>query len=155
MPTTVFDDALQDVRFGARSLRRNPGFAAIAVLTLALGIGANAAIFSVVNTVILRPLPWSEPDQAVMIWSKWIAFDKTWVASGEVVDYRRRSQTLSEVAAWGEGQVNLTGEGDPERVAAANVTANLFPSLRSYGCRSGWIPPAWTMAATASLPSAV
>ena len=129
MPTTLFDTALQDVRFGARSLRRNPAFAAIAILTLALGIGANAAIFSVVNTVLLRPLPWSEPDRAVMIWSKWTAFDKTWVATGEVVDYRRRAQTLSEVAAWGEGQVNLTGDGDPERVAAASVTANLFPTL--------------------------
>jgi hypothetical protein len=52
-----------------------------------------------------------------MIWSKWTAFDKTWVATGEVVDYRRRAQTLSEVTAWGEGQVNLTGDGDPERVA--------------------------------------
>ena len=129
MPTTFFDTALQDIRFGARSLRRNPAFATIAVLTLALGIGANAAIFSVVNTVLLRPLPWSEPDRAVMIWSKWTAFDKTWVATGEVVDYRRRAQTLSEVAAWGEGQVNLTGDGDPERVAAASVTANLFPTL--------------------------
>ena len=129
MATTFFDTALQDVRFGARSLRRNPAFAAIATLTLALGIGANAAIFSVVNTVLLRPLPWSEPDRAVMIWSKWTAFDKTWVATGEVVDYRRRAQTLGEVAAWGEGQVNLTGDGDPERVAAANVTANLFPTL--------------------------
>jgi putative ABC transport system permease protein len=129
MPTTFFDNVLQDIRFGARALRRNPAFAAIAILTLALGIGANAAIFSVVNTVLLRPLPWSEPDRAVMIWSKWTAFDKTWVATGEVVDYRRRAQTLSEVAAWGEGQVNLTGDGDPERVAAASVTANLFPTL--------------------------
>ncbi len=129
MPTTFFENALQDIRFGARALRRNPAFAAIATLTLALGIGANAAIFSVVNTVLLRPLPWSEPDRAVMIWSKWTAFDKTWVATGEVVDYRRRAQTLSEVAAWGEGQVNLTGDGDPERVAAASVTANLFPTL--------------------------
>jgi putative ABC transport system permease protein len=129
MPTTLFNTALQDVRFGARSLRRNPGFAAVAILTLALGIGANAAIFSVVNTVLLRPLPWADPDRAVMIWSKWTAFDKTWVATGEVVDYRRRAKTLSEVAAWGEGQVNLTGDGDPERVSAANVSANLFSTL--------------------------
>src|SRR6187551_726487 len=113
MATTFFDTALQDVRFGARSLRRNPAFAAIATLTLALGIGANAAIFSVVNAVLLRPLPWADPDRAVMIWSKWIAFDKTWVAEGEVVDYRRRSQTLSEIAAWDDGQINLTGDGEP------------------------------------------
>src|SRR5215204_2905059 len=129
MPLPFFDTALQDVRFGTRSLRRNPAFATIAILTLALGIGANAAIFSVVNAVLLRPLPWNEPDRAVMIWSKWTAFDKTWVATGEVVDDRRRAQTLSEVAAWGEGQVNLTGDGDPERVSGASVTANVFPTL--------------------------
>jgi putative ABC transport system permease protein len=125
----MLDTLWQDLRFGARALGRTPGFAAIAVLTLAIGIGANAAIFSVVNAVLLRPLPWSEPDRAVMIWSKWVSFDKTWVATGEVVDYRRRSQTLQEVAAWGETQVNLTGDGDPERVSAGAVTANLFSTL--------------------------
>ena len=119
----------QDVRFGGRTLVRNPGFAAVAILTLALGIGANAAIFSVVNAVLLRPLPWSEPGRAVMIWSRWTAFDKTWVAEGEVVDYRRRSRTLEQVAAWGDGQVNLTGDGVPERVTAGQVTANLFSTL--------------------------
>ena len=125
----LIEEFTQDLRFGARTLRRNPGFAAIAVLTLGLGIGANAAIFSVVNAVLLRPLPWSDPDRAVMIWSKWTAFDKTWVASGEVVDYKKRSRALSDVAAWSDGQVNLTGDGEPERVAAANVSANLFPVL--------------------------
>jgi predicted permease len=126
---SIFDTVRQDLRFGARTLRRNPGFATIAVLTLALGIGANAAIFSVVNAVLLRPLPWAAPDHAVMIWSKWTAFDKTWVASGEVVDYRKRSRTLQEIAVWSEGQVNLTGDGDPERVSAANVSANTFSTL--------------------------
>jgi predicted permease len=119
----------QDLRFGGRTLTRSPGFAVIAILTLALGIGANAAIFSVVNAVLLTPLPWSEPDRTVMIWSKWTAFDKTWVAAGEVVDYRKRSRTLEDVAAWSDGQVNLTGHGDPERVRAANVSANLFSTL--------------------------
>jgi putative ABC transport system permease protein len=132
MTTTTFVETLwQDLRFGARMLGRSPGFAAIAVLTLALGIGANAAIFSVVNAVLLRPLPWSEPDRAVMIWSKWTAFDKTWVATGEVVDYRKRSRTLQDVAVWGGGQVNLTGDGEPERLAAASVSANTFSTLGS------------------------
>src|SRR5918992_3574841 len=119
-----FDTVLQDLRFGARALARRPGFTSIAIVTLALGIGANAATFSVVNAVLLRPLPWHEPDRAVMIWSKWTAFDKTWVATGEVVDYRRRATTLAEVAAWSEGQVNLTGDGDPERLAAGDGSAN-------------------------------
>jgi len=127
--TTFFETLWQDLRFGARALFRSQGFAAIAILTLALGIGANAAVFSVVNAVLLRPLPWNDPDRAVMIWSKWTSFDKTWVATGEVVDYRKRSQTLQEVAAWSDGQVNLTGEAEPERVSAANVSANTFSTL--------------------------
>jgi putative ABC transport system permease protein len=120
---------LQDLRFGARTLLRNPGFACVAVLTLALGVGANAAIFSVVNAVLLRPLPWSQPDRAVMIWSRWTAFEKTWVSDGEVNGYRKETRTLAEVAAWSDGQVNLTGDGEPERVAAGSVTANLFSVL--------------------------
>jgi putative ABC transport system permease protein len=126
---TFLETVTQDLRYGARTLFRSPGFAAIAILTLALGIGANAAIFSVVNAVLLRPLPWSDPDKAVMIWSRWTAFDKTWVATGEVVDYRKRSRTLQEVATWSDGQVNLTGEAEPERVSAANVSANTFSTL--------------------------
>src|SRR5262245_59782194 len=117
---------LQDLRFGARTLLRNPGFASVAVLTLALGVGANAAIFSVVNAVLLRPLPWGDADRTVMIWSRWTAFDKTWVSDGEVNGYRQETQTLADVAAWSDGQMNLTGDGEPERVAAASVTANLF-----------------------------
>jgi predicted permease len=120
---------LQDVRFGLRTLTKNPGFAYVAVLTLALGVGANAAIFSVVNAVLLRPLPWSDPDRTVMIWSRWTAFDKTWVSDGEVNGYRQQSRTLADVGAWADGQVNLTGDGDPERVASGFVTANLFPVL--------------------------
>ena len=126
---SIVETFVQDLRYGVRTLARQRTFAAIATLTLALGIGANAAIFSVVNAVLLRPLPWADPERAVMIWSRWTAFDKTWVAEGEVLDYRRRATTLAEVAAWSEGQVNLTGDGEPERVSAANVTANLFTTL--------------------------
>ena len=126
---TFLETFWQDLRFGARTLQRTPGFAAVAVLTLALGIGANAAIFSVVNAVLLQPLPWADADRTVMIWSKWTAFEKTWVATGEVVDYRRRSQTLLDVAAWSDSAVILTGDGEPERVRAASVSANTFAVL--------------------------
>jgi putative ABC transport system permease protein len=130
MHASIFMETLwQDLKFGSRTLRRNAGFAAVAIATLALGIGANAAIFSVVDAVLLRPLPWHEPDRAVMIWSRWIAFDKTWVAEGEVIDYRKRSRTLQDVAAWSDGQVNLSGDAAPERVAAGQVTANTFRTL--------------------------
>src|SRR5678809_871534 len=103
--SNFLETLLADFRFGARALRRNPMFAIVAILTLALGIGANAAIFSVVNAVLLRPLPWSEPDRAVMIWSRWTAFDKTWVSDGEVNGYRKESRTLAGIAAWSDGQV--------------------------------------------------
>lgn len=119
----------QDARRGARGLLKTPGFTIAAVLTLALGIGANAAIFSVVNAVLLAPLPYEQPERRVMVWSRWDAFDKTWVSPAEVIDYRERCRTLLSVAAWGTGQVNLTGDGDPVRVGAARVTANTFETL--------------------------
>ena len=121
-------DLTQDLRLSARALRRQPGFTTVAVLTLALGLGATTAIFSVVRAALLAPLPWSDPDHRVMIWSRWVGFDKTWVSSGEVRDYRR-ARAFSAVAAWSTGQVNLTGTGSPERVGAGQGTANLFDVL--------------------------
>ncbi len=119
----------QDFRFGLRALGRQPGFAAVAVVTLALGMGATSAIFSVFRAVLLSPLPYSEPDRRVMVWSRWTGWDKTWVSSAEVRDYRQRARLLRDVAAWSTGQVNLTGNGDPERVGAGQVTANILQAL--------------------------
>ena len=79
----------QDVTVGIRGLLRSPGFAAAALVTLALGIGATSAIFTVVRAVLLSPLPYAEPDRRVMIWSRWISFDKTWLSDQEILDYRR------------------------------------------------------------------
>ena len=123
------DTLLQDLRTGLRGLRRSPGFTVAALVTLALGIGATSAIFSVVRAVLLAPLPYAEPDRRVLIWSRWVGFDKTWLSSQEVVDYRTQSRTLSAVAAWGTGQQNLTGDGDPVRVGVGTVTANTFDVL--------------------------
>jgi hypothetical protein len=96
---SVTDTLRQDVRSALRGLRKSPGFAIAALVTLSLGIGATSAIFSVVKAVLLTPLPYEAPEQRVMIWSKWVSFEKTWVASQEVFDYREFAQTLTAAAA--------------------------------------------------------
>jgi predicted permease len=121
----------QDLRTALRALRRSPGFTAAALITLALGIGATSAVFSVVRAVLLAPLPYAEPDRRVLIWSQWVGFDKTWLSEQEVVDYRTQSRTLAAVAAWASAQQNLTGDGDPVRVGVGLVTANAFEVLGS------------------------
>jgi hypothetical protein len=120
---------LADARIGARSFARSPGFVATAVVTLALGIGTSTALFSVVDAVLLRPLPYADPGSRVMVWSRWVGFDKTWVGEGELVDYRRSVRSFAQVAAWYSDQANLTGEGEPVRVGVAQVTPNLFSTL--------------------------
>ena len=122
---------LQDVKYALRGLRRSPGFAAAAIATLALGMGATTAIFSVVRAVVLAPLPYAEPSRRVMIWSRWKDFPKTWLATGEIVDYRRLVSSFESVAAWDSGRANLTGDGDPVRIGMAAITAGTFDTLGS------------------------
>jgi predicted permease len=123
------DVFLGDVRYALRGMRRAPGFTAAAVLTLALGMGATTAIFSVIRSVLLAPLPYRDPGRRVMIWSRWVGFEKTWVADGEVLDYRRQCPSFQSVAAWDPGGANLTGGGSPARIGVAGVTANAFDTL--------------------------
>jgi predicted permease len=126
----VMDGFRQDLRFALRSLRRSPGFAAIAVLTLALGIGANTAIFSAVNGVLLRPLPYGEPDDLVTVWSQWQGFPKTWVSMPEYINYVQQNQALDDIALWSETSATFTDPDNPERVRAASVTGNLLSVLQ-------------------------
>jgi putative ABC transport system permease protein len=123
------DGMRHDVKWAGRSLVKSPGFAAAALITLALGIGATSAIFSVVKAVLLTPLPYAEPGKRVLIWSRWISFDKTWLSDQEIVDYRTFSTTMTAVAGWSTGQQNLTGDGEPVRVGVGFVTANTFEVL--------------------------
>ena len=120
-----------DVRYALRTLRKNPGFTAVVLLTLALGIGANAAIFSVVNGVLLRPLPYRDADRLMVIWGDLTAsgLNDIPASAGEYVDYRDRSHAFEQVAAYDTVGFNLTGGGEPERVEGAVVTASLFPLL--------------------------
>ena len=122
------DTLLHDLRYATRSLLRSPGFALVAILTLALGIGANTTIFTVVRSVILRPLPYAEPDRIVMLWNSWTDEPKIWLSEPEVLDYQGVS-SLEDVAAYAVGEANLTGERDPERVPGAFMTANMLDVL--------------------------
>ena len=126
---SVTDALRQDVKGAIRGLWKSPGFAIAALITLSLGIGATSAIFTVVNAVLLTPLPYDAPERRVMVWSKWVSFDKTWVSSQEVVDYRNRAKTLTAVAFWSSAFQNLTDAGDPARLNVGVVSANTLDVL--------------------------
>ncbi len=119
----------QDIRYGARMLLKNPGFTVVAVLTLALGIGANTAIFSVVNAVLLRPLPYPEPGQLVQLRMDRPGKPSTDIGSPTFVEVKAQSQSLARIAAYADGDMTLTGAGSAERVVAGAVTADFFPLL--------------------------
>jgi putative ABC transport system permease protein len=120
----------QDLRYGARMLMKNPGFTLIAVLTLALGISANTAIFSVVNGVLLRRLPYADPDRLVMIWEDPGGNPRNFVNPRNFADWSEQNQSFEQVAAINVGNVNLTGRGEPERLINASVSASFFSILR-------------------------
>ena len=122
---------LRDVRYGIRSLAKRPGFTVVALIALALGIGANTAIFSLVNAVLLRPLPFAEPDRLVWMWGKFSGGNRASVAPLDFLDYRKENKTFEEFAASFSFPLalNLTGSGEPERLSAAGVTGNYFQAL--------------------------
>jgi predicted permease len=122
---------LQDLRHAVRNLLRTPGFAVITVLTLALGIGANTAIFSVVNGVILRPLPYPEPDRLMFITSRFpsLGFDQFWVSPPEYHEYRDWTKAFSSIGAFTTGEVNLAANDRPRRVRTGIVNAELLKTL--------------------------
>lgn len=122
----------KDIRYGVRGLLKHPGFTAIAVVTLALGIGANTAIFSVVNAVLLRPLPYAEADRLFMPWgTRNDTQDRTNVSYPDFVDWQAQTKTLEYVAAYNSaGTLLRQGDADPELISGAAVSADLFPLLK-------------------------
>lgn len=123
------DSLRQDLRFAFRSLRNNRASVAIAIIALALGIGANTAIFSIVKSVLLRPLSYGAPERIAMIWNRWEGWPETWISEDEYWDFRNQSRAFQHVAVFTSGGRNLTGGDIPERVRAGFVTANIFPAL--------------------------
>jgi putative ABC transport system permease protein len=131
-PQRLEDEMFQDLRFGVRMMLKHPGFTAVAVLTLALGIGANTAIFSVVNAVLLRPLPFTEPDRLVSIAETHPELPRAEVAAPDFEDWRRQARVFRDMAAWSIkdwGKTALTEAGEPEQLQSTCVTQNLFPLL--------------------------
>src|ERR1041384_5474335 len=125
---------IRDLRFGARVMLKQPGFTLLAVVTLGLGIGANTAIFSVVNGVLLRPLPYPEPERLVALWGTKPPAGRepntrNEVALGNFLDWRAQQSVCDEIGALTYASLNLTGTGEPERLQGAVVTTNLFQLL--------------------------
>lgn len=124
----------QDLRYGFRTLLRNPGFCAVAILALALGIGPNSAIFTMVNAVLLKPLPMPEPDRVVMIWETLLksGFDQMPVSAANFLDWKKQATSfdrMSAAFAIPEYGLNISGAGDPERVPAALASQEFLPAL--------------------------
>jgi predicted permease len=125
-------DALrQDVRFAVRTLARRPGFAAIAVLTLGVGMGATTAIFSLIDSVLLKPLPFHEPERLTTVWEVRPRFNLPRIEAAPLnyLDWQEQVQAFESLGAYVNGFANLTGGGSPERLVAPQVTPNLFPTL--------------------------
>src|SRR5688500_11318827 len=119
----------QDLRHGLRVLASQPAFAAVAVASLALGIGANTAIFSVTNALLLRPLPYDDADRIAILWqhSPGLGVQQDWFSTGQYLDIRTDNQVFTDVAATVGASFNLTGRGVPERIDGARVSSSLFP----------------------------
>src|SRR5215813_3601373 len=120
---------IQEIRHGLRSLLRNPSFSIIAVLALALGIGVNSSIFSVVNGVLLKPLSYKNPDQLVRIWEKWGGFDDGSISYPNFKDWRERNKSFEKMAAYRWVGFNLTGGDQPERLSGRQVSSELLDLL--------------------------
>src|ERR1041384_6875806 len=121
----------QDLRYGLRGLGRQPGFTLVAVIALALGTGANTAIFSVVNAILLRPLNYATPQQLVLVWgtNSRSNLTKDGMSVPNLLDYREQNSTLEQLAAYSQGDFNLSRGGEPIHVQGSFVTANYFTTL--------------------------
>ncbi|HEY7179974.1 MAG TPA: ABC transporter permease, partial [Blastocatellia bacterium] len=132
-PKRLEDEMFQDLRYGARMLLKNPGFTLIAVFTLALGVGMNTAIFSVVNAVLLRALPYPQAERIVVLWGKNESLklnQAEFPASyPDFMDWRERSRSFTQLAAMLPGSFNLSGGGEAERVGGVAVSADFFNAL--------------------------
>ena len=127
----MFTSLLRDLRYALRTLARNPGFTCVSILALALGIGANSAIFTVVNSVLLQPLRFQKPEQLIVVRERNLksGFPQFSVSPGNYLDFRDHNHAFSGMAAFGRQGLNLSGGAEPERLQGARITPNFFDVL--------------------------
>src|SRR5919107_355488 len=121
----------QDLRYGARMLLKNPGFTLVAVVALALGVGANSAIFSVINSLLLRPLPFAEPERLVQVWETSVKLGRNEITASfpNFADWRDQNHVFEQTVAYSAWSFNLTGSAEPERIRGAIVSSAFFSAL--------------------------
>jgi len=129
----MFEELLQDLRYGVRTLAGNPGFTSVAVLALALGIGANTAMFSVVYGILLRPLPYADADRVAIVYMHFYPqnFDRGTMCVADYLDWKAGNHAFEDPSAWSSRRMDLAGTGDPEQVQGAAVTAGFFGTLQA------------------------
>src|SRR5580698_2611038 len=128
----MFEELSQNVRYGVRTLAKNPGFAAMAVLALAVGIGANTAMFSVVYGILLRPLPYEDADRVATVYMRFHPQnnDRGTMCVADYLDWKTNNRAFEDPSAWSDRRMDLAGAGDPEQVRGAAVTAGFFRTLQ-------------------------
>ncbi|HJY27377.1 MAG TPA: ABC transporter permease, partial [Pyrinomonadaceae bacterium] len=131
----------KDLLHSIRSLLRNPGFTAVAVITLMLAIGVNTTIFSVVNAVLLKALPFRDPQQLVSVHKTSAPSEFPGIAAYQYLAWKDQSTNFEDLAAFSDDNINLTGDGDPERIPYAQVTASLFSTLGVQPVRGRFFLP--------------
>jgi len=133
----------QEIRFALRSFAKNPWFTLVAVLSLAIGIGANTSIFSVANALLLRPLPYDNPDRLVILWNRspGLGITQDWFSTAQYFDIKTSHHGFEQIAIAIGGNYNLTGRGDPERVGAVRVSSNLLPMLGARAAAGRLLTP--------------
>src|SRR5918994_5154737 len=121
----------QDIRYGIRMLLKTPAVTFVVILALALGIGANTAIFSVVNAVLMRPLPYDQSDQLVFVNERNPPLDEMSISYPNFTDWRNQNQVFEKIGVYNRSSYNLTGVGEAERIVTGQVSADLFAALRA------------------------
>jgi hypothetical protein len=135
---------LQDLRYALRSFLKNPAFTCVVILSLAIGIGANTAIFSIANALLLHPLPYKNSNRLVILWNRspGLGITQDWFSTAQYFDIKSNHSGFDQLAIAIGGNFNLTGQGDPERVGVIRVSSNLLPMLGAEPIAGRLFPPA-------------